>query len=77
MARSSAEIFRERFETIELQARLKRSHQHVATAVAAFVRGDFRAAAEAYRLAAELNPEDVTLVRKLEEVEKLAKRYRR
>jgi len=77
VARSSAEIFRARFETIEQQARIKRSHQFVAAAVAAIVRGEYHAAADAYRQAAELDPDDTTLVRKLEEVEKLARRYRR
>jgi tetratricopeptide (TPR) repeat protein len=77
VARSSAEIFRARFDAIEVQARLKRSHQFVAEAVAAYVRGDYKAAAEAYRRAAELNPDDITLAQKVEEVAKLARRYRR
>jgi hypothetical protein len=77
VARSTAEIFRARFGVIEAHARLKRSHQFVAEAMAAFSRGDFKAAAEAYRSAAELNPDDATLAHKVEEVSKLARRVRR
>ena len=77
VARSTAEIFRARFDVIEAQARLKRSHQFVAEAMAAFSRGDYKTAAEAYRSAAELNPEDSALARRRDEVSKLARRLRR
>jgi hypothetical protein len=77
VARSAAEVLRSRFEAIEVQARLKRASQYVAEAVTAYTRGDFKASAEAYRRAAELNPDDSSLRRRVEDVSKLARRYRR
>jgi hypothetical protein len=74
---SAAEAFRDRFGAIEARARERRCHTHVAEAIAALSRGDYSAAAEAYRLASELAPGDTMLARKAAEVIKLAQRRRR
>jgi len=75
--RSAAEVFRARFGALEAKAREKRCHSFIAEAVAAFSKGDYGVAADAYRKAAELAPGDQALAQKVEESARLAKRYRR
>jgi hypothetical protein len=75
--RSAAEAFRDRFGAIETKAREKRCHAYVAEAIGSLSRGDYKAAAESYRLAAELAPNDAVLARKAAEIAKLAQRRRR